>query len=104
MKIKRFNEMMMDEFNYDHIIRDMRKNHGWGNGCINYTDDFEFNTEYFLNPDNDNDYAEQFHIYLSDLQAGQLRGELQNTQSLRQGKWKLGIQVDHPVSIYSKLT
>jgi hypothetical protein len=104
MRIKRFNEMMDNKFNYDHIIRTMVKNHGWGNGCIDYVNDFESNSEYFLNPQNDNEYAEQFHIYLTDLQTGQLRGQLQNKHNLRQGKWKLGTQVNRQVNWYSKLT
>lgn len=106
-RLKRFNENLLgydNKFNYDHIIRTMVKTHGWGNGCIDYVNDFESNSEYFLNPQNDNEYAEQFNIYLTDLQTGQLRGQLQNKHNLRQGKWKLGTQVNRQVNWYSKLT
>jgi len=103
-RIKKFNEMSGDKFNYDHIIRTMQKNHGWGNGWVTQTSDFESNSEYFLNPQNDNEYAEQFHIYLTDLQTGQMRGGFQNKHNLRLGKWRLGTQVDRPVNWYSKLS
>jgi 8-oxo-dGTP diphosphatase len=99
------NEMMyQDKFDYDHIISILKKTHGWGFGIVSSIDEFEDNEEYFLNPIDDNDYAEQFHIFLTDKETGQLRGQFQNKTSLRMGKWKTGIQVASPVSIYNKLT
>lgn len=103
--IKYFNEMnYQDSFDYDQIINTLKKTHGWGFGIISYTDEFESNSEYFLNPQNENEYIEQFHIFLTDKTTGQLRGEFNNKHSLRLGKWKTGIQVAAPVSIYNKLT
>jgi hypothetical protein len=102
---KHLNEMnYQDRFDYDHIISILKKTHGWGFGIISSIDEFEDNKEYFLNPIDDNDYAEQFHIFLTDKQTGQIRGQFQNKHSLRQGKWKLGIQVNNPTSFYNKLT
>jgi len=102
--IKSFNEMkFVDKFDYDRIINILKKSHGWGFGVISQIDDFEDNIEYFLNPIDDNDYAEQFHIYLTDKETGRLRGEFRNTHSLRLGKWRLGIQSQKPTSIYTKL-
>lgn len=104
MKIKKFNEMFEDRYDYDRIISILKKTHGWGFGIINNIDDFEANPEYFSDPIDDNDYAEKLHIYLTDLETGQLRGRFNNKQSLTQGKWKLGIQVPSQTSIYNKLT
>ena len=101
MRIKRFNEMQENVFNYDHIIRILKKSHGWGGaGALAQVDDFESNKEYYLNPDNDNDYAEQFHIYLTDMETGQLRGEFNNDTLMRVG----GKQIANPISIYNQLT
>lgn len=92
-------------FDYDYILRILRKNHGWGNGSSNYIEQFENNKEYFLNPTDSNDYADQFHVFLSDLQNGRLRGEFSKEPSgLRPGKWKMSIPVYNPTSIYNKLT
>ena len=103
MKIKRFNEMMEDKYDYERIIKEL-KGRGWGFGIISSVDDFEENDQYFFNPNNDDDYAEQFHVYLTDLQTGQLRGEFNNKTSLKTGKWQHGIQVNTPVSIYNQRT
>lgn len=103
-KIRKFYEMFKDKFDYDRIISIIKKTHGWGFGVINYMDEFESNKEYFLNPSDENDYAEQFHIYLTDRECGRLRGGFNNDPSLRLGKWKTGFQVNHPVSIYSQRT
>ena len=102
--LKTFNEMKhQDKFDYDKIIRILKKSHGWGFGVLSMTDEFEDNSEYFKNPQDDHDYAEQFHIFLTDKETGQLRGDFSNSHSLRLGKWKTGIQVANPVSIYNKL-
>jgi hypothetical protein len=50
------------------------------------------------------DFAEQFHIYLTDLECGRLRGEMNNDSKLRTGKWKMGIPVYNPTSIYNQRT
>ncbi len=102
--IKKFYEMnFQDQYDYDNIIMILKKNHGWGFGVLAYTDEFENNEEYFKSPLGDDDYAEQFHIFLTDKQTGKLRNEFTNKHSLRLGKWKLGIQLANPVSIYNKL-
>ena len=103
MRIKKFFEMFEDKFDYDRIITILKKNYGWGLGVVTNIDEFENNSEYFQNPQSDDEYIEQFHVYLSDKQADRLRGKLNNTPSLRLGKWKLGIQADKPTSIYNRL-
>lgn len=95
--------MFQDKYDYTHIVRILRKSHGWGMGIVNYTEDFESNDEYFKSPEDDNDYAEQFHIFLTDLQTGQLRGRFNNRNKFMLGKWKLGRSISSPVSIYNKL-
>ena len=60
--IKKFNEMFEDRFDYSKIIRILKKSHGWGFGVISSVDSFESNDDYFLDPEDDNDYAEKFHI------------------------------------------
>jgi hypothetical protein len=95
--------MLKDRFDYDKIIK-LMKTYGWGLGVVTSIDEFEENTEYFLNPQNEDDYIEQFHIFLTDKSSNRLRGQFRNDHSLRLGKWKLGIQVDKPTSIYNKLT
>ncbi len=103
MKIKKFNEMLEDKFDYDSILQSLRKIYGWGNGVLSFIDEFESNGEYFLDPQSDDEYIEQFNIFLRDKQINKIRGKLNNTHSLRLGKWKLGYQVDSPTSIYNKL-
>ena len=103
MKIKRYNEMFQDKFDYDRIIKILKKTYGWGLGVITLIDEFESNPEYFMNPQNEDDYIEQFNIFLSDKNINRMRGELNNTPSLRLGTWKLGTQVSKPTSIYNKL-
>jgi len=103
MTIRKFNEWLEDRYDYTRIIRILRKSHGWGMGVMTHIDDFESNPEYFKDPEDDNDYVEQFHIYLTDLETGQLRGQFQNKQALRVGNWQHGVQVNRPVSIYNKL-
>jgi hypothetical protein len=103
MKIKRLNEMFEEKYDYDKIVNILKKTHGWGFGVINFTEDFEENPNYFKSPIDDNDYVEQFHIFLTDLEIGKMRGEFDTTtQGLRLGKWKIGNQVNNPVSFYSK--
>lgn len=94
--------MFEEKFDYDKIIRIIKKTHGWGFGIINNIDDFEANSEYFKDPIDEHDYVEQFHIYLTDLECGRLRGEFNNDTKLRVGRWKTGIQVNKPISIYSQ--
>ena len=102
---KSINEMNYeDKFDYSKIIRILKKSHGWGFGIVSSIEEFEDNQEYFLNPIDENDYAEQFHIFLTDKETGQLRGQFNNKHSLRLGKWKIGNQVASPVSIYNKLS
>jgi hypothetical protein len=103
MKIKKFNEMFENKFDYDRIIRILRKTYGWGMGVISSIDEFEQNPEYFQSPQDDDQYIELFNIFLTDKNMNRLRGEFRNNHSLRLGKWKLGIQVDRPTSIYNKL-
>lgn len=92
-------------FDYEYILRILKKNHGWGNGSVSYFDDFENNPEYFLNPQDSNDYAEQFHIYLTDSQNGRLRNTFtKNPSGLRPGVWKMSTPVYKPNSFYNKLT
>lgn len=79
--IKSFNEMYEDKFDYDKIIRVLRKTHGWGMGVLTSVDSFESNEEYFLNPENDEEYISQFHIYLTDMQSGRLRGEFHKSSN-----------------------
>ena len=96
--IKLFNEMKyQDKFDYDRIISILKNSHGWGFGVISSIDSFENNEEYFLNPQDNNDYAEQFHIYLTDQETGQLRGRFNN-------KTSLGNQSANYPSFYNKLT
>lgn len=101
-KIKKFFEMFENRYDYDRIITILKKTHGWGFGVINDFDEFESNEEYFLDPQDDNMYAEMFHIYLTDKQCGRLRGEHNNDSKLRVGLWKTGIHVNKPRSIWSQ--
>ena len=103
-KINRFYEMFEDKYDYDKIIKILKKTHGWGFGVINNIDEFESNSDYFLNPIDEHDYVEQFHIYLTDLQGKRLRGEFNNNTKLRTGRWKIGIPVYNPISIYNQRT
>jgi hypothetical protein len=101
-KIKKFNEMFEDKYDYDKIIRILKKTHGWGLGTINQIDDFESNEEYFKDPIDENDYSEQFHVFLTDLQTNRLRGQFNNDSKLRIGKWKIGPTVIQPRSIWNQ--
>ena len=101
-KIKKFFEMFEDKYDYDKIIRMLKKTHGWGFGVIQSIDDFESNEEYFKEPVDENDYVEQFHIYLTDLKCGRLRGDFNNDSNLRVGRWTRGVQVNKPTSIWSQ--
>jgi hypothetical protein len=98
------NEMMEDKYDYDRIAEILKKTQGWGNGALAQAEDFENSPEYFQNPQDESEYAQQFHVYLTDLGAGGLRGGIQNKHNLRLGKWRLGVQVNRPVNWYSKLT
>ena len=101
--IRKFNEMYEDRYDYDHILRMLKADHGWGFGSISYVDDFESNDLYFFDPKTDDQYAEQFHVYLTDQQSGQLRGRFNNRDSVRLGKWQTGTQANSPVSIYNRM-
>ncbi len=94
--------MFEDKYDYDKIIRMLKKTHGWGFGVIQSIDDFESNVEYFIDPVDENDYVEQFHIYLTDLKCGRLRGQFNNDSKLRVGHWNKGIQVSKPTSIWNQ--
>ena len=94
--------MFEDKYDYYKIIRMLKKTHGWGFGVIQSIDDFESNVEYFIDPVDENDYVEQFHIYLTDLKCGRLRGQFNNDSKLRVGHWNKGIQVNKPTSIWSQ--
>lgn len=102
-KIKRFNEIYTNVYNYEHVTK-LIKSHGWGMGSIQFTNEFEENSEYFKDPIGDNDYAEQFHIYLTDKKFNRVRTGLNRNYPLRVGKWQMGTQVTEPVSFYNKLT
>ena len=93
INIKRYNEMALT-FNYDNILSKL-KSHGWGMGSMTLTSEFESNSEYFLSPQNDDEYADQFHIYLTDKHYNRLRGDFQVTSK---------IDNPSPVSFYNKLT
>ena len=101
-KIKKFFEMFEDKYDYDKIIRMLKKTHGWGFGVIQSIDDFEGNEEYFREPIDENDYVEQFHIYLTDLKCGRLRGDFNNDRNLRVGHWNKGVEVNNPRSIWNQ--
>jgi hypothetical protein len=102
MKIKKLNEMMDDVYDYSNIINIMKKRYHWGFGVMNFFEDFESNPEYFQSPKGDDNYADEFNIFLKDLQTGNMRGGFQNRQSLRPGEWNTGIKVNRPESIYNK--
>ena len=104
MRIKKFFEMFTKSYDYETILRILKKTHGWGQGSMDLLDDFESNEEYFMDPIDEHDYVEQFHIFLTDAECGRLRGEMNKDFSLRQGKWKIGIPVMGHTSIYNKLT
>ena len=100
--IRRFNEMYEDKFDYENIIKYLKNTHGWGDGVLTYIDGFESNEEYFKNPQNDADYSLQFNVYLTDLEADRLKGEFNTSaNNLKVGKWKMGINVNAPTSIYN---
>jgi hypothetical protein len=101
-RIKKFFEMFKDKYDYDKIIRMIKKSHGWGFGVINKIDDFEDNEEYFKDPIDENDYVEQFHIYLTDLECNRLKGGFINDRNLRVGHWNKGVEVNNPRSIWSQ--
>jgi hypothetical protein len=89
-----------NRYDYDFILRIIKKEHGWGNGSSQYFNEFENNTDYFNNPIDSNDYANNFHIYLTDLQNGRLRGDFHKVPSgLRTGIWKMSMPVYNPNQI-----
>jgi hypothetical protein len=94
MKIKKFNEMFSEKFDYKYILDILKNTHGWGNGILTEIDNFEENEEYFKNPIDENDYAEKFHIFLVDKFDGRLRGEFNKD---------LPIRVNRQTPIYAKL-
>jgi len=83
-------------FNYDRILSILRKVHGWGNSCNQQIKEFE-SSEFFKNPIDNNDYVEQFHIFLTDkfIEHG--------NDSLKVGKWRGQGVVQRPVSIYNQM-
>jgi hypothetical protein len=94
--LKNFSEMYEDKYDYNYIISILKKSHGWGMGVLSSIDEFEENDEYFLDPSDDNDYAEKFHIYLTDKQTGRLRSDFNTSSDNR-------VKVFSP-SFYNKLT
>ena len=102
MKINKFHEMFQGSYDYDKILNILKKKYDWGFGIRQFIEDFESNTEYFLNPVDDRDYVEQFNIFLCDMEAGKMRGEFQNLHSIKLGNWQTGFQVPRPTSIYNK--
>lgn len=104
MKIKRFFEFLSKNFDYDEIFRLLGKTHGWGVGSFQEIENFENDDEYYKDPTDENDYVEQFHIYLTDKETNRMRGKSHRNDSLRVGKWQHGVQVLYPISIHNKLT
>ncbi len=102
MRIKKFNEMFEEKYDYDKIISILKKTHGWGFGVLQSIDAFESDDEYFKDPIDDNDYAEQFHIYLTDLETGRLRGQINRDSKIRVGLWNKQISVNNPRSIWNQ--
>lgn len=98
VNLKLFEEWQ--KFDYPRILRILQKTKGWGQGSMSYVEEFE-NSEYFKNPENNHDYAEQFHIFLVDLQRGETQG-WSKSPSLPLGKWKTGPTVMSPTSIYNR--
>jgi len=97
------NLKVYEEWNYfdsDKIIRILNKTKGWGNGVIQYMNDFE-NSDFFLNPQDENEYSDPFHVYLTDITSSPNR---RNLPSLPLGKWKPAPTVISPTSWYSKST
>ncbi len=104
MKYVKFFENFNSNYDYDMILRIMKKVHGWGNGCSQYFDDFENNGDYFKNPEDSHLYANEFHVFLTDLQTGRLRGQFHKVPSgLRPGVWKMSIPVYKPPTIQKYL-
>ena len=104
MKYVKFFENFNSNYDYDMILRILSKTHGWGNGCSQYFDDFENDSNYFNNPEDSNLYASQFHVYLTDLQNDRLRGKFHKVPSgLRTGIWKMSIPVYKPATIQKYL-
>jgi hypothetical protein len=104
MKHLKYFENFNSNYDYDMILRIMKKTHGWGNGCYQYFDDFENDSNYFNNPEDSSLYANQFHVYLTDLQNGRLRGQFHKVPSgLRPGVWKMSIPVYKPATIQKYL-
>jgi len=103
MNIKRFFEWNDSIFDYERILRILKNTYGWGDGILTSIDEFESNQEYFLNPQDDDQYIEQFHIYLTDKKLNRFRNMFNNNLNLRLGEWKTGFQVKNPTSIYNKL-
>lgn len=103
--LKKFNEMkFQDRFDYDRIILILKKTKGWGFGIISSIDEFENNQEYFLNPQNEDEYAEQFHIFLTDKINGSLRGKFINNPSINFGNFRGQPHLNKPSNWYGKST
>jgi len=102
MKIKKFFELHSEEYDYEKIMRILKKTHGWGQGSSKHIEEFENREEYFLNPIDENDYVEKFHIFLTDLTTNRLRGDFNNETSLKIGKFRFGIPVSSQTSIHNK--
>lgn len=90
------------DFDFEKIIRILRKNHGWGIGILCRIDDFESDENYYKSPMDENDYVEQFNIYLNDLESNRLKGTLNKDASLKVGNWNKSVQVLKPNSIWSQ--
>jgi hypothetical protein len=74
----------------------LRKVHGWGNSCRQHINEFE-SSEFFNNPIDNSNYADQFHIFLTNkfIRHG--------NDSLKIGKWRGQGVVQRPVSIYNQM-
>ncbi len=97
MKYLKYFEELNSYFDYELILDIIRSEYGWGNGSIQYFNDFENNKDYFLNPRDSHEYALQLNVYLTDLQNGRLRGDFFKVPSgLRKGIWKMSIPVYNP--------
>lgn len=83
-------------YNYERILSTLRKVHRWGNSCRQYLKEFE-TSEYFKDPIDNNDYVEQFNIFLSD------KFFKKGNNSLKVGQWRRQPTITRPTSIYNQL-
>lgn len=91
-----------EKWDYGTILRNLKKNWGWGNGCRQYFSEFESNDEYFLEPENSWEYTQQFHIYLTDLNLNRLRNKFNQNKKLRVGFFKNMVSVVPTKNIWNQ--